>query len=262
MDLVIIDGLGYEVESKLLFAQMQTVPDQNRKRVINNFIKRLKSDGIWGLLDVMWIMASHSQQASRLNWKNPSIFTLTEVNGPTWTRDQGYTGNSTNMYLDTGWDASNNGINFTKNNSSFGAYSRTDSLASGVLMGADNASTQGNTINPNASATNRVNYRVNSASNVGTINQSNTQGFYYGYRTDSTNNTSGKNGSNIQTLAQASVALNTLDFYVLARNNNGTAASFTSAEISMAFIGSGSINFLLFFNAFESYMDELGKGVV
>lgn len=259
MSFLILDSIGYELEAKTLFSKMSSPPDSGRKRIINNLIKRLKADGQWNLLDVIWIFAAHNQQASRLNWKSPDNFTLTEVNTPTWTKDNGYTGNSSNMYLDTGWDISNNGVNATQNSTCIGIYSRTDSATSVISIGSTTAG-NGNTLNLRTGGT-TLGRRVNSAA-VNAGSNAASLGLHYAYRTGSVNTIVGKNGSDINTSASTSVAVSSNDIYILCNNADGTAGQFSGRQYSMAFIGSGSINNLLLFNAIEEYMDAIGAGVV
>ena len=264
MSFVILDGVGYETESKRLFNNMASAPDSGRKRIINNLIKRLKEDGGGTVLERLWIMAAHNQQASRINWKSPGTYTLTEVNSPTWTINQGYTGNASNMYLNTNFIPSTNAVQATLNNTNLFIYSRTDQAASikSEMGGLD--ATDGDFCQIRSSGNvmrGRVNSATPSVQTVSTI--SNSLGLFSYIRQDSSNQLFHQNGVALGGgIAKTSTAMGTVALYLLGFNNNGTAASLTDKQLAIAGFGSGSINTLLLFNAIEAYMDAIGTGVV
>lgn len=260
MSFLILDSAGYELESKKLFSNMTSIPDSARKRTINSLIKRLKNDGTWNLIDVLWVMASHDQQAARLNWKSPGNFTLTEVNTPTWTANQGYTGDGASTYLNTSWDASNNGVNYTQNSASKGAYIRTNSQEAGFALGALGAANGSHIVPRNAS--NQLLFRENQASSTTIASVTASTGLISTTRTSSTAIEAFRNGTSLGTASVASTAVESIDFYIMAFNNNGSASGYTSRQQSVAYIGSGSINQTLLFNAIEEYMDAIGSGVI
>lgn len=259
MSFLILDSVGYETESKTLFRNMSSFPAAAARKAINDLIKKLKGDGTWNLLDTLWVTAAHDQQASRLNWKSPTTFTLTEVNAPSWAKNQGFISDGSTSYLNTGWDASTNGVNFTQNNASYGVYSRTDANTGTVELGGRNATT-GNTFTIRT-AGDVFNRRVNSTTNLLTGANTSSLGLHYAYRTDATNNTVGKNGVDINTGAATSATMLTTDIYICANNANGTAAAFSVHQISMAFLGSGSINQANFYTAIQAYMQAVGANV-
>ena len=114
----ILSEKGFEPETIALLSRMSTTPDITRRNIINDLIKGLKDDGIWNLLDVLVINAAHSAQAGILNWINSS-HTSTLVNAPTFTLNQGFTGNGSTSYIDTEYNPSTEAVNFTQNNAIF-----------------------------------------------------------------------------------------------------------------------------------------------
>ncbi len=260
MSFLIIDNVGYETESKTLFRNMTTPPDSARKRIINALIKRLKGDGAWNLLDTLWLYAAHDQQASRLNWKNPGTFTITEVNSPTWTINQGYTGNGTNMYLNTNWNPSTNGVNYVLNSGAFGLYGRLSMSANtNAEGGALDASSRGPAILSRFTA-DVFRGRINTVTNTTAAN-TNTQGLFATARTASNSQDIYKNGVLQANSTAASSVVPSVNLFFLAYNGNGTATGFSVQQISFAFSGSGSINQLLLYNAVQQYMTSLGTQV-
>jgi len=107
-----------------LVAAMTTPPTNLRKGYIARMIQALYAGGIWAQTDIMYVLAAHDEQAARLNWITPASYTLSAVNSPTFTADQGFAGNGTTSYLDTTWDAATNASTFTQNDGRIGAYSR------------------------------------------------------------------------------------------------------------------------------------------
>lgn len=115
-------GVVFEPEALTLFAAMSSQPDNTRKALINTVIAALKTAGIWTSLDVFYALAAHDSQAALLNWKNPATFTAAEVNSPTFTTDRGYAGNGSTSYLNTGFNPSTAGGNYTQNAASLGGF--------------------------------------------------------------------------------------------------------------------------------------------
>lgn len=100
--LALFSGVSYDTDAIALFARMAVQPSPKRKRDISMLIKALKDDGIWSRMTVLYVMAAHDEQASRLNWVSTS-FTLTAVNTPTFTTDRGWQGNASTSYLGSGY---------------------------------------------------------------------------------------------------------------------------------------------------------------
>lgn len=260
MSLLILDSVfRYEGESLSLFSAMTTQPNDTRKRAINKFIKRLKDNGTWNLLDTLWVMAAHDQQASRLNWKSPGTYTLTEVNSPTWTLDQGYTGNGSSMYLDTGFNPSSNGVNFILNSGCLSVYCRTN-VSESLNMAGSNDGTQAILIS-GRNATNTATGRVNCNTNASAAS-TDSRGFWSVVRTASNAQAIFKNGSSVVTDGTASSAIPNLALYILAINSSGSPAQYGTRQLSVAGVGSGSISQSDFSNAIEEYMDAIGSGVI
>ena len=88
------------------------------------------------VLENLWILASDTSTNALLNICGTS-FPPVPTNTPTFTAGVGYAGNGTTSYLAVAWAPSTNGVNFTQNCASMGAYignNRTTSNSS-VIMG-------------------------------------------------------------------------------------------------------------------------------
>lgn len=77
--------IGVEPETTTLVNAMTVAPTAVRQTNINNLIKSLKDSGVWSKLDVLHLYRAHTEQAARLNWKNPGTHDLEDVGTPTST---------------------------------------------------------------------------------------------------------------------------------------------------------------------------------
>jgi hypothetical protein len=106
------------VDASAIFSAFSTMPTAARKAIINAYVTGLKADGVWPLLDVLYLMAAADAQAATINWKSPAAYALIGVNSPSFIADRGYTGNGTSSRLRTQYTPSVNGVNFAQNNAS------------------------------------------------------------------------------------------------------------------------------------------------
>lgn len=88
---------GLDRDAQALFTRMSPQPNATRKRLISDTISALKKGGIWPKIHVVWVLAAHTDQAARLNWKANS-FTISGGDGAI-TENVGLTSG----YLDTGY---------------------------------------------------------------------------------------------------------------------------------------------------------------
>lgn len=127
---------AYCVEAQAVFRAFTTQPTAPRKAVINSLISSLKNAGLWSILDVLYIHAAADSQAALINWKRPGTFTAALVNAPSFTADRGFTGNGSNAYIETGFNISTNGVNFTQNSACLIGWSRSGVGTSGAVVGS------------------------------------------------------------------------------------------------------------------------------
>lgn len=200
----------------------------------------LVTDGIWSKLDTFYMLAINSTANANLNWVSTS-FSLSCSNSPTFTANQGYTGNAFNTFCDTGYNASTAGGNYTLNSSSFGFCSLTSRTTNQpyAQMGAV-AGGNVSLIEPYAFSA-LIYYEINDAGFVTPAAGANANGLYSVVRTASNATVVYRNGSSLTTGSQTSSAIPNANFYILAYNNAGTGADYTADQISMAYT-SGSLN--------------------
>lgn len=126
---------SYDADALVLFAAMSVQPDATRKKLISDTIVNLKDTGVWPLKDIIYATAAHHTQASRLNWKDPSQYMLTPQNSPTFVTDRGWTGDGSASYLGSGYLPATNGANWSINNASICAWTRTEMQESAPSAG-------------------------------------------------------------------------------------------------------------------------------
>lgn len=92
-----------DADADAIIAAMAVAPSAARQTRINNTVVALKNMGIWDKLDILYCFDAHTEQAARVEWKNPTTRSATRLNVATFITDQGFKGNGSNMYLNLNW---------------------------------------------------------------------------------------------------------------------------------------------------------------
>lgn len=249
----------FDTDAEALFARFTVQPTQARKLLIDDLIIDLKAAGIWTKLEAFYVMAAHDSQAAQRNWKADAN-NLTLVASPTFTADQGYTGNGTTSHLSTGLVLSTASL-YLLNDAHLAVWSRTNSQEGASLsIGARTASTsnQATMLLRNASdlGHSRMNQNVNPTG--GAVADS--RGFFIGSRQASNSNIFYRNGVQVNATADVSTGKPALAAYIGAVNTGGTASAFSARQHSVASIGAGlsAAETLAFYNAVNTYMTAIG----
>lgn len=100
-----------------------TLPSPSQQVLQEALIADLKTAGVWDKLDLFYVFATDGDSDyATLNWKAPSSFQLTKTNSPTFTTNEGFAQSGT-AYLDSGYDLSTDGTNYTQDDAGvFGAF--------------------------------------------------------------------------------------------------------------------------------------------
>ena len=131
-----------------------TKPTFNQQIKQNLLLKSMKNNGSWALNDLILVFANNgSKEFACINWKNPTGAKATLINSPTFTANQGFTGNGTTSYILTGYNP-NGSLNYKQNNASRFMYVRT-AAANKVLDGI--AASTANSITSFVSMLQRIN---------------------------------------------------------------------------------------------------------
>jgi hypothetical protein len=215
-----------------------TLPTSSQQALQNQLVLWLVNKGIWSKLDFLYNFATNgSSDFSRINWISPSLFECTAVGSPTFTSNQGWTGNGTTSYLDTGWIPSTNGVHFTLNDASYGGKVNSGSVStSAVEMGC---AITGNTYSTYFHS--RISGSFGCRANDDFTRQTavaSPVAFWHVIRENLTSKLVYQNGTLFQSSNDNSRGLPDVSFTIGCLNVGGTKQSFSNRQISMAFSGS------------------------
>lgn len=73
-----------------------------RETLLRAFIDGCLEDGVWHLIERLWILAAENTQSALIDLV--ALTAATPTNSPTFTTDRGYAGNGINSYLDTNFN--------------------------------------------------------------------------------------------------------------------------------------------------------------
>jgi hypothetical protein len=121
-----------------------TAPSAAQQTLQNTLVEDLKTAGVWSKLDAFYLFATDGDSDyATLNFVAPSSFQATKTNSPTFTADEGFTGDGVSAYLDTNLNASTDTTNYTQDDASFGVYAWNNIGGTGEYpMSADGVSTR------------------------------------------------------------------------------------------------------------------------
>ena len=241
-----ISGLDADYQAVLDYATTQgyTLPSTSQQTLQNQLVVDLKAAGVWSKLDTFAVFATDGDSDFALiDWINLSQYTA--VNSPTFTTNEGFTGNGTSSYLDLNYDPTVDGVNYTIDDAAWGQYVFTLNT-SNYSFGS---SAFGNRFAISASAQ-RINCQVNAAGHSAA-----TTGLNGLQRTSSSISKSLLNDGSIGSDVTASPSL--LDgqsFYV-----NRWRTSYANAKVSIQFVSSAfdSSQWSSFVSSVDTYIISL-----
>lgn len=202
------------------------------------------TDGTWSLFDGLYIFATNTTTTANLNLVSTS-FGLTTNGSCTFTANTGYTGDGLTCYLDTGFNPTSAGGNFSQNSAMHGVYVLTNSTTSPATeqddIGADNALTtfnylivlftDGNSygeINDGGSPNNQATVGNTDGLWIVSVTSSTAVGFY-------------RNGSLLVSNNASTNGVPDETYTILARHRaSGSIANYSPHQISAAWVGGGA----------------------
>lgn len=96
-----------------------TLPSEDQQVAQNALLKSLKDCGAWDKIDILYVFSNDgSENFAKINWKAPGTYTANNVNSASWTTTNGYQGNASNAYIDTGFNPSSGSHNYIQNDAS------------------------------------------------------------------------------------------------------------------------------------------------
>ena len=222
------------------------------KTYINTFIGALGTD--FAEFDRLYIHGLSNSVAARTSLANPTSTMITAVNTPTFTANQGYTGNGTTSYLDTNYNPSTGGVKFTLNNASFGAYSTSIATTVSVLMGGGVTATRIH-FYP------RQGYISLNNPAVFNVHTNATNGLRVVHRNNGTQINQYINGTLTFTDAAVSTSIPNSNIAILCTLINGSPTDFYNTNVASSFVGSGVINQATFYTALQALGTSIGWAI-
>ena len=110
-------GTDSDYQAILDYATTQgyTLPSASQQALQNQLVVDLKDAGVWSKLDIFYLFATDGDSDfASINWKDPNTFEITEVNSPTFTTNQGFSSDGASSYLNTNFNLSTSGTNYTQ----------------------------------------------------------------------------------------------------------------------------------------------------
>lgn len=256
----------YCAEYQAVYNSWTTKPIESVANEQNTMVEFLVNSGVWAKLDVFYVFASHTNNnnESLTNWKNPGTFDSSIVlNGGTlnYITFEGVQ-SSNNAYINTNFNPTIAGLNYSKDSAAMGVYSRTNIRESAIDCGSTVASSD-STIATRWSDLFIIGLNSLAASAVYIANTDST-GMYATSRPDSANIQGWKNKVSLINTALNSSNLSNENMFVLGSSTGGSLNRPSTKQISLFFAG-GTLNQTDVNNttdAFEAYMDSNGKGVI
>ena len=235
---------GYDNDAQAYFDAMTTPPNAARKALLNALITGWKADGDWALIGYIALLASHDEQAARINVKNPAQI-ATAVGTLPFTVDRGFTGDGLSGYLETGV-ADNAMPNWTQDTGCIFAWVNQAPLVGGAAVGLSNLSSTRLQITPLAPTA-----RLHNTTNVaGTT--TNSVGLCSGVRVDSTTTRMYRNGALEGTATTGAAAATTAGTFQFFRSNG----VFLDARLAVAGAG-GLVDQAKFYARLATYLAAL-----
>lgn len=261
------DDFAYDTDVKTYLTVATTLSKTQALR-IDALVKSLKDSlGITALsdvFDVIYILANEDSVSSKLNLvkRAHDAIALNSSEG-SFIQWQGWTGGGT-RYINTLFNPSTQGVNYTLNSSSYGVYSRTDVSNASYCEIGDYSGTNTRARLYIRGAGDVATYSIQDVIADYNASVTDSRGMFVVTRTASNLKAIYRNGVSIGTDANASGGVPNNNYYFLAWNNNGTAGGYSPRQLSFVFLGKGltPTQVRQITNCFEVYMDALGTGVI
>jgi hypothetical protein len=243
-----IVGFAYEDEYQAILDRATTLgyalPSDAVKLKQNTLLTSLKSTGVWSKLDVFYVFAQDGGSAfGTLNWKNPNANQSTLVNSPIFVSNGGFTGNGTSSYIDTNFNPSTQGVQYTQNNAS--RYFFTHAIGTGRFDGNTSGT---NSMFLGVSASQRINAGSNTATPpIDFTSAVNTKSLH---RTSSTAVTA-YNSTTAQSATQTSAAMTSANQWILRSSTNYSTNTCAAYAMGASMI-SEHTNFINTWNTYKS----------
>ena len=254
-----IASFDADYQAVLTYATTQgyTLPSVGQRIKQNQLVVDLKLAGVWSKLDTFAVFATDgNSNFALIDWKRLSQYTA--VNSPTFTTDEGFTGNGTSSYINTNYNPNTNAVNLSLNSTSIGGYKFNTSTA----LTCDLGSLVGTPVvlRLHFSANGGIGVNSTGFMVANTTPYAVSQGTFALIRDNSSDFDYYKNSVKtiFQTETVVSVGIPSLNLFALARNSNGTANQFSADKLSIIYGGASITNeYSDFVDALDSYIASI-----
>ena len=189
-------GFDADYQAVLDYATSQgyTLPSAGQQTLQNQLLVDLKAGGVWNKLDTFALFATDgSSNFGLIDWIRLTQYTA--VNSPTFTADEGFTGNGTSSYVDCNYNGSTNGVNYANDSAHQMVWAMV--FGSSIELATNNLSQARQSIRRSTSGNNGIN---SSTSSSGSSNSA--VGFIMYSRYNSTNYNQYNNNSLLANVTQ------------------------------------------------------------
>lgn len=253
-------GIAYEAEALALFARFTVPPTDERKRLINRTIKKLKQAGVWQQLDAFYLIAAADAQSAQRNWK-ADTFNLSPVGTITFIADRGYAGNGVDGHLTTGFTPSTAGGKFAQDAAHLSIWSRNNIQSSSQIpIGSRTAAAQHQCLILPRLGTDVAAYRLTQDGAGASPASLDSIGHWCVLRSGPTTLTLFRNGLTFSIDATASTGLSTAAIVLDAINTGGVISSFATHQLAAASMGGSLTNGQIYelYAAVSQYLQAIG----
>jgi hypothetical protein len=259
---------SYTPEVVSYISGLTTPLSNTEKNLLNTLCKSLKTalsiTSLDQAFDYLNIRAGETQEQSLRNFVKRANDS-TAVNAPTWTKDEGFTGNGTSSYVEVDYIPST-GTNFTLNDASYGIYYRNFVRGAAKYNGAYSTTADGGASNRLLIGSIDPTYLMATInSGAVTVLDNNTTGLYIVNRLTSSVINWFRNKTKSANVASTSTKRpNQKMLECAARTEAGTVGLFNTSQIAFSFCAKGltDAQHSGIVDAFEAYLDAKGKGVI
>lgn len=119
---------GNSAEVQQFYERLLTLPDASRQTLYASLINGLVADGVWALLDALYIFAAADSATSLINLVQSS-FAASLIGSPTFTADRGWLGTGIFTNINSNFNPSTAAGKFTQNDAMAGVWNRTAAAA-------------------------------------------------------------------------------------------------------------------------------------
>ena len=214
------------------------ITDTAQAQAIQNLTAGLKFNSLWTKMQAAYPFIGGTSTTHKFNLKSPydadASFRLTFTGG--WTQNSnGITPNGTNTFANTFYNMNTSG---SLNDSHISVYSRTNvQITGGKDIAALSTSPTAQTYLELRDTANQSEVAINDGGSLTASGWPNTYGLFIGTRPDASNTFMYRNTTQ-KAFTKASTGKTTVNLYLSALNNNGTAQQFSTRNLAWASIGS------------------------